>query len=222
MNKLFIMMNLGLGDAIISNGMIRELAKQYTGICFSCWRHNLASVTSMFSDVSNIAVHPIDNDKDIFDMERDHCNFGDWEILKIGTYSDEYHVEPESFDQTFYRQAGIPFSKRWDSFHLPEIKPLFKGFHGEYALICDSPERGFKIDDSKIRPDLVKIRMRQSTTLFHFRDLIANAAELHCINSAPAILADSIPTNGKLFLHRYARPCTPYDNFKVRKIWEIL
>lgn len=220
MKKIFLMTHIGLGDAIIQNGLIRELALQNDKIYLPCYWHNVPSITCMLSDLPNITLCQIINDKDIYGLERLFQNKETHEVLRLGMYSGEAHVAPETFDQTFYRQAGIHFTKRWDAFKLNECYqcPIPSG---EYSLICDSPSRGFNIDRSKASFPIVELDFSNERTIFAYCDLMRNATELHCINSAPAILADSIPIKGKGFFHRYARPYTSYDNFKLRKNWKV-
>lgn len=221
------MIPLGLGDAIICNGLIREKAKEYGKVYIPCWSHNMPSVKFMFSDLPNVIVQEVSNPNEIFIQQVQHTSNGA-EVLKLGCYSGEVPVEPETFDQAFYRQARVPFSKRWDSFFIPEVTyegPLVRTLvEKPCAFICDSPERGFKINDSLISDEFMKIRSWNAHKIFDFHGHISHCAELHCINSAFAILSDSIKCHEdqKIFLHRYARPYTPYDNFKVRKPWKIL
>ena len=50
--------------------------------------------------------------------------------------------------------------------------------------------------------------------------VMACAEEIHCIDSAPMHLVESVPTCGKLFFHRYARKATTHAT--LRKNWEVL
>ena len=222
MNELFLMAPMGLGDSIILCGAIRELAKQYEKVFFPCYVHNDPSVKFMFSDLPSVEVEAILHATDIFNLELGHQMRG-CEILRLGTYNSELERKPESFDMTFYRQAGIPFSKRWDSFFVPESKTTRLIPQDRYSLVLDDWSRGFKILASKMEDDLAKVVIGNKTeTIFDLIPSISKASNVHAINSAPAILADSIPTSGNLFMHRYARPFTPYDNFKLRKPWKII
>lgn len=215
------MLSLGLGDCIIANGLIREKCKEYGKVYIPCWTHNILSVQFMFSDLPAVVVQEVSNPNEIFIQQVQHASMGN-EVLKLGCYSGQAQVSQETFDQAFYRQADVDFSRRWDAFKLPEITADIGMTAQSYAIICDDELRGFTIDDKKINSDVIKIRLWKSQTLFDFIPLLSEAKEIHAINSAPAILADSIPTKGKLFMHRYARPFTPYDNFKLRKPWKIL
>lgn len=222
MKDLFIMLPLGLGDSLICNGLIREKAKEYETVYVPCWTHNLPSVKFMLSD-TNVIVQEVGSPNEIFIQQVQHEASGNVEILKLGTYNGQSHREPESFDQAIYRQAQVDFSRRWDGFKLPVVKKPLTTPQTPFALVCDSVERGFNIEGARLPKDISLIRPWKAHSIFEFTPLISEASEIHCINSAFAILIDSVPTpKAKLFMHRYARPFTSYDNFKLRKPWKIL
>lgn len=217
---LFLMYHIGLGDMIICNGMVRELAKQYEKIYLPCYVSNGPSVSFMFSDLPNVFIQEIYGPNEIYTLQMHHESQGN-KILKLGMYSGQKHVEPESFDQTFYRQAGIDFSKRWDAFKLPDTKDLLHSFGEPTAFVCDSDERDFRIDDSKIT-GIFKMRPWHSHTIFDFVKLLQEANEIHCIDTSWIHLIESIPTEAKLFYHLYVRNNGPYHQAKKRKKWTIL
>lgn len=224
---LFVMWHLGMGDAIICSGMIRELAKIYEEVWVPVYLRNLKSVQDMFSDVNNILVEEVHVDSDIFTLQMVHENNGD-KILKLGLYGNHPHIEPHSFDQSFYYQADVPFSKRWDSFKIPENPLQSQAFVvaenlGETTIfIADSDERGFRIDDSRIESKLYKLRPWKVKSIFEYAGVISRCAEIHCIDSSLIHLVESIPTKGALFYHLYPRNAGPYHQAKRRKTWKIL
>lgn len=219
--ELFIMIPLGLGDALLCNALIRSKAQEYEKVYVPCWTHNLPSVKFMLSDI-NVVVQEVGSPNEIFIQQVQHESNG-VEILKLGTYNGgQARCGPETFDQAMYRQAGVDFSRRWDGFKLPVVKkPLTTPVY-PFALVCDSVERGFNIEGARLPKDMSLIRPWKAHSIFEFTPLISEAAEIHAINSAFAILIDSVPSKGKIFMHRYARPFTSYDNFKLRKPWKIL
>lgn len=224
---LFIMLHLGMGDAIICCGMIRELSKIYEEVYVPAYLSNLGSVVDMFGDVNNIYVEEVHVDSDMFTLQMKHENRGD-KILKLGLYGNHPHVEPQSFDQAFYHQANVPFSKRWDSFKLPENPLRSQAFVvaenlGETTIfIADSDRRGFRIDDSRIESKLYKLRPWKAKSIFEYCGVISSAAEIHCIDSSLIHLVESIPTKGALYHHLYARDNGPYHQAKKRKKWTVL
>lgn len=215
---------LGLGDSIIVNGLVRCLCKEFDKVYFPCWTHNLPSVKFMFSDEPKIQVQEVTTPNDIFIMQVQHETNG-VKVLKLGTYHGTPPLGRESFDETFYRQAGVDFSERWNSFKSP-----FLGSHLELsdpkkpiAFIADSKERGFEIEDQRIDISLMKFRPWNSFTVFEFAPILEAADEVHAIDSAFMHLIESIPVKGKLFYHQYARqPVLPYNQVKKRKHWTTL
>ena len=61
--ELLIRPHLGMGDAIISNGLVRQLAVNQR-IAFPCKTHYAASVRFMFRDVPSVTVIPVADDSD--------------------------------------------------------------------------------------------------------------------------------------------------------------
>lgn len=218
MGNLFLMLNLGLGDAIICNGLVRELAKDHDKIFIPSYMHNSRSIRFMFSDLPNVEIQEIVDADDIFNFQKQHESVGN-QVLKLGCYSDSKPLEPETFDQTFYRQAGIDFECRWESFKLPEILNPVKDSETGIAFICDDHERGFKIHDSKINSNLLKRKPFKSDTIFDFVPLLSRAEEVHTIDTSFLHLIESIPTKGSLFFHHYSRASGQYHQAKKRKAW---
>lgn len=215
------MYHIGLGDMIICNGMVRELAKQYEKIYLPCYVSNGPSVSFMFSDLPNVIIQEIYGPNEIFTLQMHHEAQGN-KVLKLGIYLGEPHLDPETFDQMFYRQAGVEFSKRWDGFKIPPQILDVPIFEKTIAFICDSDERGFRIDDSKINPEIIKVRPWHSSTIFDFIPYISKASEIHCIDTSWLHLVESIPTKVKLFYHLYVRNNGLYHQSKKRKNWTIL
>ena len=96
----------------------------------------------------------------------------------------------------------------------------------DVIFVHDDGSRGMSLNLLKAKhgaPSWV-IKPTPSVTpiLFHWRKVIEQCDEIHCIASSFAAFIDSIPLpkNPKLFLHAYARPGEPL--MKVNKQWEIL
>ena len=103
MGTLYLDLNLGLGDAIICNGLVRTLAKDRQ-IVVPCYRHNIPTVRHMFSDLANVSVREVVGDAPL--PERGE------ETLSIGM---NYHgpIHSERWDEAFYLRAGVPFDAKW-------------------------------------------------------------------------------------------------------------
>lgn len=211
MSALFILSNLGLGDHIICNGLVRHYAQTEDSIKIPAYHHNAPSVSFMFMDLKNVEVIGVkDEAAAILLCHAKRC-------LRLGFYS-EGGFDPVKFDQEFYRQAQVPFESRWDQFKIPGCFTS-EPPKGEYAFMHDDLLRGFAIDRSKATLPIKYPEQGQS--LFSWIPTIEKAKEVHVINSSFLCLWDSIPTSKdqKLFLHKY---CRNTDHPTLRKDWKIL
>lgn len=200
MKRTLLRWNLGLGDALLCNGLVRTLVDRGHEITLPCYRHNLASVEAMFADLPNVIV---DDHGDML-LKDDY-----FERLNLGHYAVQYGTDTfdeSRFDAEFYRQAGVPFLDKWEKFSVPNLPDI--RLHGwshldehEKIIIHDDAERGFRIP-------MEGYRLPRTSNLFDHYQLMMLAHEIHCINSCVAIWADMICDypDTKLVLHRYARP----------------
>ena len=230
MKPLYLEMNLGLGDAIICNGLVRSLAQRKPGcapreVVLPCWAHNRPTVVHMFSDLPNVrVVSPINGDGPV------PAGHSGYEILSISVNNPRFgSVEP--WDASFYEFAKVPFDEKWRLFHVPDsasrIDP--KTVQRPFAVIHDDQGRGFEIDyarTSLLGGDLwfVPVNKVRAPLLTDWRDLIHDAAEVHCIDSSVLHLAELLPTTGKLFYHKYARAKgnRHHTDAVLRKDWTVL
>ncbi len=219
MSILYILGHLGLGDMLLINGIVRHRASVHTQIKLPCYEHNLQAVSFMFSDLPNVEAIPIkDEAAAMLLCDGKSC-------LRLGFYSKEPQVEGKDrfnraiFDQEFYRQAGLPFSDRWDRFKLPDVKR--SGLDEPVCFIHSDPRRGYLVDVTQHIGGMPAYHPSDYRPFFDHLDALKNAGQIHCINSSFLILADSLPDNPdqKLFFHHYARP-TDYPTLK--RNWTIL
>lgn len=211
MNSLYVLSHLGIGDHMLCNGLIRNLATKYGLIQIPCFLHNYESVHFMFKDLPNVQAVAIKDEADAIRLAQLNGS------LRLGYYSlDSFNSD--IFDQEFYRQAGVPFKERWDNFRIGCSVADAGWDHPDYAFVHDDRERTFGIEYSRIELPIVK--PVKNGHIFNNLKLIRSAAEVHCINSSFLILVDSLPEvpGQKLFFHRYPR-VTPYPMLK--KKWHI-
>jgi hypothetical protein len=213
MRPLYLDWNLGLGDAIICDGLVRALAESGRKITLPAWPRNLESVANMFADLPNVEVIEANGDG-LPDRPGE-------EIISIGlrgpVYPDSYK---ESFDQHFYRRAGLPWEYRYSKFKLPPNNPQRKVPTFPFALIHGKASDGSRISKENIDSDIFQLRVEDhlDSPLAAWVDTIAAAAEIHCLDSSFVHLVESVPSTNNLFFHAYARPCF----FQLRKPWSIL
>lgn len=220
--------HLGLGDALICNGLIRTLLERGLELKIPCYTHNLPSLKAMFWDVLDRIEFVSFNAND--ERYRDAVMGANEPSIDLGYYGKGF--DPNRWDESFYRQAGIPFLFKWTKFHSAEIAPEASTMYANPAafskteapkpggrFIHDDEERGFVIPLDGLRPNPKWGRITE------WIRTVANATEIHCINSSFAILADLIGglegITPRKYLHRYARPDGGAMPIWGRE-WEIL
>jgi hypothetical protein len=218
---LWLDWNLGLGDAIICNGLVRYLshAEPRRKIVLPCWERNIPTVRHMFSDLAN--VHVVAATDDTVPHSRTY------EILSIGLHNQNWGRIAQ-WDEAFYRFAGVPFGAKWDMFHVPasgtEIPQTRTGEY-PFGLLHHDPARGFKITEDHLKDGCPLVTVFPETPILtDWRYLIRDAKEIHVIDSAPMHLVELLPTTGKLFYHKYARAkgSRQHTDAVLRKDWTVL
>lgn len=226
-NNLFICWHLGLGDAIVCAPIVRHYAGEHELVVIPVKYHNVASVTYLFRDLENVAIRPVEDDREMI-MFRDQV----WKkqlVLNLGGFGDNFLGQ--QWDSCMYRQAGLPFDLRWDGWQCKRDEAAEKlvfditpfNHSCKNVFVHDDLKRGFKIDDSHVLKDswMLCPDPEVSTILFHWRAVFEACDEIHCIASSFAHFIDSInlPKKPKKFLHAYARAGEPLATFRG---WEIL
>lgn len=213
MKEVSILWHLGLGDAIICNGLVRHYAEQYSIVKVPCYAHNYNTVSFMFRDNKKIEVHPIENPEEAIEL------FGHNEAIKLGHYSKQ-PFDTSIFDIELYRHANVPFKYRWEKFHveLDKIKAPWRD--QPFAFVHEDFKRQFLI-----RRELVKMPILTPLKDGEFFDnyaTIESCKQVHCINSSFLHFWDSVPDveGQELFYHKYARRNADHPHLK--KAWRIL
>lgn len=210
MKELYIYHNLGLGDHIICNGLVRHYSKLYDKIYLFVKDKNFENVQFMYRDLNNIdyIVGTVYYDgRDIFVSPYLH-----YENLLRVTYNPQPNM---NFDECFYQSVNVPFEERWSEFFMlrdmDKELDVFNRFdikENEYIFIQEDMNRGLGVDRGKINNDrnLKIISSDNDIKFFHLCYLIENANEVHVTESSfrPLIEHLNMKTD-KLFLHRYAR-----------------
>lgn len=219
---------MGLGDHIICNGLVRELQKKYrekVGV-FSK-KINAPSVKFMYRDNHNIEVISVDNDMDV----NRYCNNYNIKPIRIGHENLNKFMSGYNWSESFYKQMGVDFSKRWGSFFVKRDVELetklynLKNLNKEkYALIHSTSSNGMgKIDYSFVGSNLFKIEVvKETNTIFDYITLILNATEIHCIDSSFIHLVDSFNLNSKLFYHKTINYRGWTSEYQLKNKWKIL
>jgi len=208
---IYIYHHLGLGDHIICNGMVRHFHKQYGHVKLFCYEHNIKNVQYMYRDLFNFELISVKSD---FEADSILNSLSpDINKIKVGFNRLPEFMNPLTFDEAFYKIAGLDFSVRLDKFYLErehdkekEILNRLNPTNEKYIFIHDDISRGFKIDEHRITSEYKKIYNDNSIPLFHCISLIENAEEVHVMQSSIKDLINSFKFDKpKFFLHEYVR-----------------
>lgn len=214
------------------HGIVREYAKRYERVGLFTIPKFAPFVRFMFRDLKNVEVIalPTHRDKTLYRLR----NFFTFGRKHYDTIKKIWDVDFESgipSEYQFYKIAGVPFEKKWESFYVE------RDVKGEEALEANIklPERyvfvhddgRYPIDDARIDSTLQKFRAGPGLTdnLFDFRGVIERAEEVHVIDSSFMFLVDCLPydhSKQRLFVHRYARPNATWNLPVLKKPWTIL
>ena len=206
-NSHYVFPNMELGDNIICNGMARKLACLYPHISWVAKHIYFEDLSRMLSDVRNLTV------VDGYDYPEAKINFRDKVInrLTMAYFGPlEYEWKSIRFDVDFYKEAGIYFRERWDSFSLPrELLPGLTGIRPTEILLHAVPERNFTIDIGRLPPGEVTIITRRPS-FWDWLPEIYGAKEIHVVDSAYLNLVESLYAMGflretKLVFHFYSK-----------------
>jgi len=233
-NKFFIYTHLGLGDQIICNGIINNICKKMNDrniILFAKPRF-AKSVKFMFKHIPNLTIE----EKDDYDVQIFLKDIS-WENkIKIGhNFLGDYIMQGLSFDEAFYKQIGLKFSRRWDDFtvirDLAKEENFFNRFNlkkHSYIFLHEDKKRNFKINQKYIlNKELPIFTPEESYTdnIFDYLTLIDNAMEIHCIDSCFKLLVDSLFSNKEyLFYHLHLENniVKDYTFSKSRINWKVI
>lgn len=250
---LYIELDHGLGDNIICAGLLNYLAE-----------HNEVYVSITGRQIKNRHTYNtfFANTKIIFVDERySNVRIAEQDIVLKQNGREIRHVNKVADPKTVFtqlqsntiRQRGAqlayplgffidrPISYKEKFKYCPLRKNSFNVLQipapkKPYIFMHEDEERGYLIDRKRIKSKLpiVKVKYDPNVSVLAYRELIENAAEIHCIDSSIFHLVNALlwpnkhisdvkgKTNGipKLFYHWYARPYSP--QFNMHPEWNKL
>ena len=125
--KCFILTNLGLGDNITANGLVRYLSTCYDETYVVCKKGKLNNVKEMYSDDDNIKFIIIDYDKDI-KIKLSNNEFHNYDKYVCGNFCN-LQTDNNNIPFTFYNQLKLNNNYFWDYFHIPINQKIWNYFH---------------------------------------------------------------------------------------------
>lgn len=230
--KVYIYTHQGMGDQIICNGLIRESAKKFGQVVIFSKQQYFNATRFMYRDLSNIQIIPyVDENRQISSFLSTLPGPDDY-IAKIGF---NQIVTTKPFDEQFYSIAGLSFEKKWSSFYVKrdlnaekQITTFLNPNNKEYIFVHEDTERNYRIDYKNLPTGvkIIKPLLNLTDNIFNYTDIIMNAKEVHCIDSAFLNLAELIQTEKPaLIFHKYSKYSNadkPVDSPVLRKQWKII
>mgnify|MGYP003110505297 FL=1 len=219
MKDIVFVGHLGLGDHIITQGIINLLAPKYKNIWIPVKQHNISSVAHMCRDLKNISYIPCSTDEDL-----DHLVFsGDFkEILCVGHRNPTWHQrDTVNFDKYFYRQINIDFNESYnwipqDGLECEKINKLIPD--EPFCFVHDDESRNYKINPNT---NLKQIRNSVTAdTIFDYLPLIRQATEIHCMDSCFALMIERAGIDCKKYMYSNLRTSEVLATYKNG--WEFV
>lgn len=228
LKEAFFYPHWGLGDAIICNGLMRELAKHYQKSYVLCKASTFESVAFMVRDYATAMgivdeqqfglIPPQVRNRNVVEIGYSHFDFND------------YPGHP-SFCRSFYNQFNVDFEKRWTNFHVvrdsAREQALFDklDIREDYIFVHSDPARGYNIKP-ELLPSNIRIIHADAAAvpnIFDYMLVLERAKEIHLIESAFEFLVDSYDHwTADLYIHRYARSYPNLNRPELRANWKIL
>lgn len=239
MDTLYLELDQGLGDNIICAGLICHLAKGHKVIVRICNKQmpNKLTYETFFADTGielvNAGWQPVTNNSP-------------YEILQKGMAIDNA-ITGKVRDPFQPLYSAVAIRKAREPKEYPYPLGFFKVFNVSYqvrAANCPLRRNSFKVKQKwypkknryffkfdrdgafPMDPDklpampFVTTEYNPNESILAYREIIENAAEIHCVDSSFFHLVNSFKPKGMLFYHWYARPNSP--EFNMHPEWMIL
>lgn len=216
--SLLLKIHLGLGDALICNGLVRTLIREHDWIDLPCLARYGASIQWMFRDEPRIRVLPKASVAEIAALQaKDMLGLGHWSTGTGRYESDGSWARGRQlhFDQGFYAQAGVPFEAKWSAFKVSRDKTIELPVPAQPCRFAHAHGGGLKIAGA-IEPT------EEWANFFVWWGIVEAAAEVHCTDSSFMNFADLIETAGQLFLHKAFVEKKRWRQAVLRKPWQIV
>ncbi|MEI7766674.1 MAG: hypothetical protein WCJ97_04450 [Phycisphaerae bacterium] len=215
MEKLYLRLNIGLGDLIIFSPMVRYYASKYI-VYTPVRKHNLPTFNRLFKSCDNINACMVDSgehgDNQSDQLADEYKKAGCHVISQSWNVYDTIQTGLR-FDELFYAENKLNFDDRWGKFEVTRDREREDEVYNtivkseKYIFLHDDAARNLKLDTSLL-PDGVSVVRPEpgvSDTIVDYLTVMERAVEIHGMDSSFALLADSVIDNKKMYLHRYVR-----------------
>jgi len=222
MKKLVLHTHTGLGDHIITNGMVHAFTEQYDLVFVPHIKMFSPSINDLYKDhakIRPVALPDIDvtlkgmhllhelREKENADMVSiaDPYLYYPRRLIQNSEGNFEFRHVATNFDRQFYELAGMHFSLRYTKCKLPgstkKSKQLYQEISkgNEYILVHNTSSQntsGYPLDINRVTQNkglpIINIVPGITDNVFEFYDLIVNASEIHAVGSFFQCLVDSL------------------------------
>lgn len=149
--------HLGLGDNLISLGLVRALSKREpnTHFYYACLHRCYHSLAWMFQDLDNVFLFAVQGGR----QARQLAGFLNARYVPIGIEG----VDLKRFDAFFYEQHQVDFNQRWSNARVapgPQSEALYKMLNPNnepYFLVCNSESGPCRYELQIANPENINI-----------------------------------------------------------------
>lgn len=232
----------GIGDHIISNGLIHHLTGEdwnFRNVNLVCYKEWEDSLRYLYEDNPRVIIHPGKQDQFLgIHHENQLKKWAEqegWKYYSVATFA---QIDLTRYQEYFYKSVGHPFAYRYTKFQLPQ-----RELYNEELINTYKPKNpyAFVFSWDKFRNqsiihfqqdkiteglDVINMTPKKTKNIFDWLPIIYDAEEIHCIPGGPFHLIDSIldKCKAKRFVYHDARreTCFNPNNTFNNKCWEIV
>jgi hypothetical protein len=222
--ELLLLTHQGIGDIMISNGLIRHYSENHR-VIIGTKPEYLKNVQFMFRDIHDLRIFTAPNDEILRYLAR--TQFNNIPSIGLGYFRGQNFgaddLSDENFCKSFYIDANVNFEYMYSKFFILRDFQREQSLYDEvvkylntdkYIVIHDCPGRGIYIDDSLVDcpPGVAKLYIGkdrcpiQGDTIFDYRMVLEKCVAFHGFNSNFPFVIDlwNIPVKTKV-IHIYPR-----------------
>jgi hypothetical protein len=229
--RVFVVGHLGLGDLIITQGIVNVFARIFDEVVVPSRHHNVPSVRHMNINNPTVTVFGINNDQEMLAVAKQF----DGEVVRLGSHNGTRLRKADTqvlrngrltrlgLEGVFYEDAHVDVKERynWEP-QVPENGLIPSTKEKEFCFIHDDYRRNYNIREDTIKLPILR-NLMTTETIFHYLPLIKKAKEIHCFDSCFALMVDQLKhIEANLYIHRYLRPDSKAINPNYRKNWKII
>ena len=244
---LYMFPHLGLGDAIIVNGLVRHFCEQYNNLVLFCSNCYYENIKWFYRDLKNLTLMPFGSNPTKCTMEdayqiRNYIqsnNLQDKVIYFGFEMLDDIHKRTNcGLHQGFYKSCGFDPFLRFDNFYYERnheyenyVYEKLNPTNEKYIFVIDDSNHhlgNFIIDNKRIQSEYKIIKYNKELNynddrflMFNYYKILENAEEIHTLETAffEFMQLIKIP-KPKIYVHSYLKKYMMFEqdwNFFLSK-----